>query len=297
MAPLHQQLSGLADICTTSYHEVPKVQRICGFESPTATQGPTGDNSETPVSTARSISVPESPLAAELKKAGLVGLPALPKLGIRLGVRKGQQPVTLGKGVRCSRSCQNLASLAEGFCPPAGPSGAPIRAHSSGDAATSGSGTSPSSQTRSSPIDTPRMANGYGRSAHGKRLPSLSSFRYDGSHPAQQWWLSEQLSMQEPQAEFEPEGVLSPQSKAEEQQVMVPWSPAAAGGAPSLADFAFELDEVEGSTTLSESSDIDLGTFRMNAIRLLKFLGACGALISVAVPASMKLAGVGKVAA
>lgn len=163
MAPRYQQLSGLADICTCNLQEPQKLQRICGFDSPTAvtdsSSGVSGEHSETAACASRSVSVPASPLAVELKQAGLVGLPALPKLGVRLGLRKGSQGQQPGVGhrTRGSRSCQNLASLADAFCPSTGPSGPAVRAHSSGDADT-GSGTSLSSQHRSSPIDTPRCA-------------------------------------------------------------------------------------------------------------------------------------------
>ncbi len=160
MAPRYQQLSGLADICTCNPQEPQKLQRICGFDSPPAvTDSSSDEHSEAATCASRSVSVPESPLAVELKQAGLIGMPALPKLGVRLGTRKGSQGQQPGvpHRTRGSRSCQNLASLADAFCPPTGPSGPAVRAHSSGDADT-GSGTSLSSQHRSSPIDTPRCA-------------------------------------------------------------------------------------------------------------------------------------------
>lgn len=139
----------ILSICTSTKTEsVALPPRICGFEFPEdaiVSQSPSTSSSCT-----RSSSIPESPLGRELRNAGLVGLPALPKLKLKVFTQNGPSMDHATTGLRGFQSMQHLPSLSKhhlkfSSCE------APIGCCSSSPCETP----SPFPE-RSSPIDTPR---------------------------------------------------------------------------------------------------------------------------------------------
>lgn len=153
MALIDYGATGLqvSSICTSPQHEsVALPPRICGFEfSEDSSQSPSQSHSSSS-SCARSSSIPESPLGRELRNAGLVGVPALPKLKLKVFGKSGpKSDHAASGGLRGFQSTQHLPSLAKQH----------IRS-SSCEAPTGGCTSSPCEPPpfveRSSPIDTPR---------------------------------------------------------------------------------------------------------------------------------------------
>lgn len=179
MSPINELSSKLqVSVCHTpsscDLEESPP--RICGFEfSP--------DSNARQSRSPRYTSVPESPLGRELRNAGLVGLPALPKLNLRVSLRT--EPTLERRGLRGFQSAQHLPNIEKQQVQQSNSCVAQ-------SAYSSSSCTSVSDRSRSSPIDTPRIMHGRDHSASSQEAASLTSFARDGTHPAQLWWRSQQ---------------------------------------------------------------------------------------------------------